>query len=112
MTGHWSVGVFPGIVLLVAVAAATVLADRLRDILDPRGAYTRIQGTKRMVPVITRRVPGSAVAIFGASVIPFVIVRLLPADPVREGLFEPLRMDLNPVSRRTSDVPPSTHVHG
>ena len=42
MTGHWWVGVFPGIGLLVAVTAATVLADRLRDILDPRGEYVQI----------------------------------------------------------------------
>ena len=42
MTGQWWVGVFPGIGLLIAVTAATVLADRLRDILDPRGHYTQI----------------------------------------------------------------------
>ena len=36
-----------------------------------------------MVPVIARRVLSSAAAIFGASIISFVILRLLPADPAR-----------------------------
>jgi peptide/nickel transport system permease protein len=41
LTGQWWVGVFPGLGLLVAVTAATVLADRMRDLLDPRGEYAR-----------------------------------------------------------------------
>ncbi|GAC1408521.1 MAG: ABC transporter permease [Chloroflexota bacterium] len=40
LTGKWWIGVFPGIGLLVAVTAANLLADRLRDVLDPRGGYS------------------------------------------------------------------------
>jgi len=37
LTGGWWVSTFPGIGLLIAVCGANVLADRMRDILDPRG---------------------------------------------------------------------------
>lgn len=37
LTGGWWVSTFPGIGLLIAVCGANVLADRLRNILDPRG---------------------------------------------------------------------------
>ena len=37
LTGQWWITVFPGLGLLVAVVAANLLADRVRDILDPRG---------------------------------------------------------------------------
>ena len=36
LTGQWWITVFPGLGLLVAVVAANLLADRVRDILDPR----------------------------------------------------------------------------
>ncbi len=42
LTGQWWIGVFPGLGLILAVAAATALADRARDVLDPRGKYARI----------------------------------------------------------------------
>jgi peptide/nickel transport system permease protein len=42
LTGQWWIGVFPGLGVLVAVTAASVLADRLRDVLDPRGRYTNV----------------------------------------------------------------------
>lgn len=42
LSGQWWIGVFPGLGLVVVVTAATVLADRTRDLLDPRGAYSRI----------------------------------------------------------------------
>jgi peptide/nickel transport system permease protein len=42
LTGQWWIGVFPGIGVLVAVTAASVIADRARDILDPRGQYANI----------------------------------------------------------------------
>lgn len=42
LTGQWWIGVFPGLGLVLVVTAATVLADRARDILDPRGSYNRI----------------------------------------------------------------------
>jgi len=41
LTGQWWITVFPGVGLLMAVTAANVLADRLRDHLDPRGATLR-----------------------------------------------------------------------
>jgi peptide/nickel transport system permease protein len=43
LTGQWWIAVFPGVGLLAAVVAANVIADRTRDILDPRGD-TRIRG--------------------------------------------------------------------
>jgi peptide/nickel transport system permease protein len=43
LTGQWWIAVFPGLGLLAAVVAANVIADRTRDILDPRGD-TRIRG--------------------------------------------------------------------
>ena len=42
ITGQWWVGVFPGLGLLLATTAANVIADRCRDILDPKGAYARV----------------------------------------------------------------------
>jgi peptide/nickel transport system permease protein len=41
LTGQWWVSVFPGIGLLLAVTAASVIADRARDLLDPRGHYVQ-----------------------------------------------------------------------
>jgi peptide/nickel transport system permease protein len=38
ISGQWWIGVFPGIGVLVAVSAANILADRARDVLDPRSA--------------------------------------------------------------------------
>jgi peptide/nickel transport system permease protein len=37
LTGQWWIGVFPGVGLLIAVTATSLIADRTRDILDPRG---------------------------------------------------------------------------
>lgn len=42
LTGQWWIGVFPGAGLLLAVTAANVIADRMRDILDPRGRYAHV----------------------------------------------------------------------
>jgi peptide/nickel transport system permease protein len=42
ITGQWWVGVFPGLGLLIATTAANVIADRCRDILDPKGDYARV----------------------------------------------------------------------
>jgi len=42
LTGGWWIGVFPGIGLLIAVTAANLLADRIRDLLDPRGGYFQL----------------------------------------------------------------------
>jgi len=39
LTGGWWISLFPGIGLLIAVTAMSVIADRLRDIFDPRGNY-------------------------------------------------------------------------
>lgn len=39
LTGAWWIGVFPGLGLLLAVTAANFLADRIRDLLDPRGPF-------------------------------------------------------------------------
>jgi peptide/nickel transport system permease protein len=42
LTGQWWIGVFPGLGVLIAVTAANVIADRARDILDPRGRYAHV----------------------------------------------------------------------
>jgi peptide/nickel transport system permease protein len=42
LTGQWWIAVFPGLGVLVAVVAANILADRARDILDPRGDVSRV----------------------------------------------------------------------
>jgi peptide/nickel transport system permease protein len=42
LTGQWWVAVFPGVALLITVTAASMLSDRVRDVLDPRGSYARI----------------------------------------------------------------------
>ncbi len=42
LTGQWWIGVFPGLGLLAAVAATSILADKARDLLDPRGQYAQL----------------------------------------------------------------------
>jgi len=42
LTGQWWIGVFPGLGVLLAVTAASLVADRARDILDPRGQYAHV----------------------------------------------------------------------
>jgi peptide/nickel transport system permease protein len=41
LTGSWWVSVFPGIGVLIVVAATSLLADRIRDVFDPRGEFAR-----------------------------------------------------------------------
>jgi peptide/nickel transport system permease protein len=41
LTGQWWISVFPGIGLLITVTAASMLSDRIRDLLDPRGQAVR-----------------------------------------------------------------------
>jgi peptide/nickel transport system permease protein len=49
ITGQWWIGVFPGIGVLLAVTAANIYADRIRELLDPRntkgGGRTRWRAT-------------------------------------------------------------------
>lgn len=42
LTGQWWISVFPGVALLITVTAASMLSDRMRDLLDPRGQYVRL----------------------------------------------------------------------
>ena len=42
LTGPWWISIFPGVALLIVVTAASMLSDRLRDLLDPRGHYARL----------------------------------------------------------------------
>jgi peptide/nickel transport system permease protein len=39
LTGQWWISGFPGLILLIAVSLTTVIADRARDVLDPRGTF-------------------------------------------------------------------------
>lgn len=41
ITGRWWTGVFPGLGVLLAVTATNILADRTRDLLDPRGTLAK-----------------------------------------------------------------------
>ena len=41
LTGGWWIGIFPGVGVLLAVTATSIIADRARDIFDPRGEYVR-----------------------------------------------------------------------
>lgn len=41
LTGSWWVGVFPGLGVLIVVTATSMLADRVRDVFDPRGEFAR-----------------------------------------------------------------------
>jgi peptide/nickel transport system permease protein len=42
LTGQWWIAIFPGVALLATVTAASMLSDRMRDLLDPRGQYARL----------------------------------------------------------------------
>jgi peptide/nickel transport system permease protein len=42
VTGQWWTGVFPGLGLLLTSTMASVIADRCRDLLDPKGEYARV----------------------------------------------------------------------
>jgi peptide/nickel transport system permease protein len=42
LTGQWWIGFFPGLGVLAAVTATSIIADRARDILDPRGSYAHV----------------------------------------------------------------------
>ncbi len=42
LTGQWWISVFPGVALLITVTAMSMLSDRMRDLLDPRGQYARL----------------------------------------------------------------------
>lgn len=42
LTGQWWISICPGVLLLVTVTAASMLSDRMRDLLDPRGQYARL----------------------------------------------------------------------
>lgn len=42
LTGQWWIAICPGVLLLITVTAASMLSDRMRDLLDPRGQYARL----------------------------------------------------------------------
>ena len=42
LTGQWWIAIFPGVALLITVTATSMLSDRMRDLLDPRGQYARM----------------------------------------------------------------------
>jgi peptide/nickel transport system permease protein len=42
LTGQWWIAVFPGLGVLLAVTATSMIADRARDILDPRGQFAQV----------------------------------------------------------------------
>jgi peptide/nickel transport system permease protein len=39
LTGQWWIAGFPGLGLLLAVSLTTMIADRAREVLDPRGEF-------------------------------------------------------------------------
>jgi peptide/nickel transport system permease protein len=42
LTGQWWIAIFPGVAILITVTAASMVSDRMRDVLDPRGQYARL----------------------------------------------------------------------
>lgn len=42
LTGQWWISVFPGLGILIAATTASMISDRVRDLLDPRGHYARL----------------------------------------------------------------------
>lgn len=42
LTGQWWLSICPGVALLITVTAASMLSDRMRDLMDPRGQYARL----------------------------------------------------------------------
>jgi peptide/nickel transport system permease protein len=42
LTGQWWIAICPGVALLITVTAASMLSDRMRDLMDPRGQYARL----------------------------------------------------------------------
>ncbi len=42
LTGQWWISICPGVALLITVTAASMLSDRMRDLMDPRGQYARL----------------------------------------------------------------------
>jgi peptide/nickel transport system permease protein len=42
LTGQWWISIFPGVALLATVTAVSMISDRMRDVLDPRGRYARL----------------------------------------------------------------------
>jgi peptide/nickel transport system permease protein len=42
LTRQWWIAICPGVALLITVTAASMLSDRMRDLLDPRGQYARL----------------------------------------------------------------------
>jgi peptide/nickel transport system permease protein len=42
LTGQWWISICPGAALLMTVTAVSMISDRMRDLLDPRGHYARL----------------------------------------------------------------------
>jgi peptide/nickel transport system permease protein len=42
LTGQWWISICPGVALLITVTAVSMLSDRMRDLMDPRGHYARL----------------------------------------------------------------------
>ncbi len=42
LTKQWWIAICPGVALLITVTAASMLSDRMRDLMDPRGQYARL----------------------------------------------------------------------
>jgi len=42
LTGQWWISICPGVALLLTVTAVSMVSDRMRDVLDPRGRYARL----------------------------------------------------------------------
>ena len=42
LTGQWWISICPGVALLLTVTAVSMISDRMRDVLDPRGRYARL----------------------------------------------------------------------
>ena len=77
-TAPWLVFI-PGAAILLLSLAFNLLGDALRDILDPTQ-----QGQIGMIGYLARRLGQAALILLGISLVTFVLLYLLPADPVRQ----------------------------
>ena len=85
-TAPWLV-IFPGLAIMLTVFAFNLLGDGLRDALDPTSAeeckFLRRHWSLTMWGYLVRRIVQAIPVLIGISIITFVLIYYLPADPAR-----------------------------
>jgi len=79
LTGQWWISIFPGVALLITVTAASMLSDRMRDCsiraASTRGCRDRDERRRH------KEADRLARAIFGATILAFIICARCPGTP-------------------------------